>query len=155
TEKIARRGVAASGEYQADLLDQILVRRAASKGVVALRDEQTAGELRAWVASDGANSSHQGFPVLNEKGFLIGVVTRRDFMPPNIDPNAKLKDLVRRLPKFVYDDCTLREATEHMVNHDVGRLPVVCRAEPTKVIGMLTRSDILSAYRHSAAEHEL
>ena len=35
-----------------------------------------------------------------------------------------------------------------MVNHDIGRLPVVTRAEPGKVVGMLTRSDVLGAHRN-------
>ena len=46
--------------------------------------------------------------------------------------------------KFVYDDCTVRQAADHMVNHNIGRLPVVLRNEPTRLIGIVTRSDILS-----------
>jgi H+/Cl- antiporter ClcA/CBS domain-containing protein len=155
TEKIARRGLNASGEYQADLLDQLLVHTAASKTLITLRADQTVDEIRQWIASGAEGTSHQGFPVLNEKGFLVGVITRRDVLPHNVDGAAPIHTLIRRLPKFVYDDCTLREATEHMVNHNVGRLPVVSRREPTKVIGMLTRSDILSAYRQGFEDRQI
>jgi CBS-domain-containing membrane protein len=34
-----------------------------------------------------------------------------------------------------------------MVNHNIGRLPVVEREDRRKVIGMVTRSDLLSAHR--------
>jgi hypothetical protein len=34
-----------------------------------------------------------------------------------------------------------------MVNHDIGRLPVVTRNAPGRVVGMITRSDVLGAHR--------
>jgi CBS-domain-containing membrane protein len=46
----------------------------------------------------------------------------------------------------------LREAADHMTHHDVGRLPVVSRAAPHRLVGMLTRSDLLSAHRPRLAE---
>jgi predicted transcriptional regulator len=39
-----------------------------------------------------------------------------------------------------------------MVRENVGRLPVVMREEPGKVIGILTRSDVLAA--HAQRLHE-
>jgi CBS-domain-containing membrane protein len=39
-----------------------------------------------------------------------------------------------------------------MVNHGIGRLPVVLRSQPSQLIGIVTRSDILSVYRRSVEE---
>jgi CBS-domain-containing membrane protein len=61
-------------------------------------------------------------------------------------------DLIRRPPKVVYDDNTLRDAADHMVNHDIGRLPVMARAEPSKLVGILTRADVLGAHRRRLDE---
>ena len=55
--------------------------------------------------------------------------------------------MINRRPSIVYEDCTLREAADHMVRHEVGRLPVISRKEPWKVLGMVTRSDMLGAHR--------
>ncbi len=41
-----------------------------------------------------------------------------------------------------------------MVNHNIGRLPVVMRSQPTRLIGIVTRSDILSAYRQQIEDNE-
>ncbi len=41
-----------------------------------------------------------------------------------------------------------------MVNHNIGRLPVVCRSQPPRLVGIVTRSDILSAYRRRIEENE-
>ncbi len=154
TEKIARRGVRVPAEYTADPLDQVLVRDAASPHVVTVHAEHLLVDVRAWMASDDPGARHQGFPVLDGAGHLVGVVTRRDLLDAKHDPaSTRARDLVARPPIIVYDDCSLREAADHMVRHDVGRLPVVTRAAPHRLTGMLTRSDVLAAYRPRVAEH--
>ena len=147
TEKIERRGVRAPGEYLADSMAHMLVRDVASRSVVTLQADDTVRKARAWIASGAAGTSHQGFPILDERQTLVGVLTRRDLLDANASENQTLGQLIHRSPKFVYDDCTVRQATDHMVNHDIGRLPVVDRSMPPKVIGIITRSDVLSVFQ--------
>jgi CBS domain-containing protein len=152
TEKIARRGVRAPADYAADPLEHILVDEIASPAVVALASEDSVASVRAWIASGADGSSHQGFPVLDARGVLVGVLTRRDLL--SSDARAeRVADLIQQPPRFVYDDCTARQAADHMVNHDIGRLPVVTRSSPPRVVGMLTRSDILACGRHHIDEN--
>ncbi|HEX7378755.1 MAG TPA: chloride channel protein, partial [Pirellulales bacterium] len=152
TEKIARRGVSPPAEYVADVLEQVLVRQVCSATVVALKADDTVAKVRQWLASGAQGTTHQGFPVLDEKGVLVGVVTRRDLVKLTDPDGSRIRDVVGRLPKYVYDDCTVRQAADHMVNHGIGRLPVVSRVAPHRVLGMLTRSDILSVYRRRLDE---
>ena len=148
TEKIARRGVRVPAEYHADFLDQVLVREVASKGVIALLTDQTIDEVRAWITSGAGGTTHQGFPVLDsQSNLIVGVLTRRDLLSNGKPGSTKVRELIKGFPRVVYDDLTLRDAADHIVNHNIGRLPVVTRAEPGKVVGMLTRSDILGAHR--------
>jgi CBS domain-containing protein len=149
TEKIVRRGIAAPHDYTADVLAQVLVRDVATRPVVTLTATQTVAEVRRWIAADGSAASHQGFPIVNSTGVLVGVLTRRDLLNPQISEQQQLKDVVVRLPKFVHDDCTVRQAADHMVRHSIGRLPVLSRAKPPQLMGIVTRSDILSAFRHA------
>jgi len=151
TEKIVRRGVAAPDEYTPDLLQHVFVRDVASKHVVALSAKQTLGQIRLWIGSDGPDSRHQGFPIVDGE-VLIGILTRRDFLASKATDSTALKDLITRLPKFVYEDTTARQAVDHMVRHDIGRLPVMSHDKPPKLVGMLTRSDILSAFKRGLDE---
>ncbi len=153
TEKIARRGVRVPAEYVADPLEQVLVRDAASRDVAAIRADDVVAKVCAWIASDAPEARHQGFPVVDAAGHLVGVLTRRDLHAVADTAATRAQDLVVRPPIVVYDDCSLREAADHMVRHDVGRLPVVTRAVPHRLVGILTRSDILAAYRPRVAEH--
>jgi CIC family chloride channel protein len=146
TEKLARRGVRVPMEYAADYLDQIAVANACSREVVTLREDQRISEVHALVPT------HQGFPVVNREGRLLGVVTRRDFI--DREPYTRVGDLIRRPPAVVFPDMSLRDAADHMVRENVGRLPVVERADPSRVVGMLTRSDLLSAHGQRLEEED-
>jgi H+/Cl- antiporter ClcA len=146
TEKLARRGARVRTEYAVDFLTQVLVRDASSTQVVSLKAEDRLADVRRWLASGASGSSHQGFPVVDAEGALAGVVTRRDLLDASRADTAAIASLVRRSPVVVYDDNTLREAADHMVRARVGRLPVVSREAPSVVIGMLSRSDLLSAH---------
>jgi CBS domain-containing protein len=147
TEKIARRGVNVPSEYSADYLEQILVRDVIENPVVTLRADQTIKQVQEWVRAKSEGSTHQGFPVLDERGYLLGVVTRRNFLHSDLPPDTMIGEFITRPPTCVYDDCTLREAADHMVNHDVGRLPVISRKTPGKLLGIITRSDVLGGHR--------
>ena len=152
TEKIARRGVRVPGEYAADFLDQVTVGLCASKPVVTLNADDLLDAVRGWIAGHGQRSSHQGFPVVDAAGDLVGVVTRRDLLDPERPGSARVRELIRRPVAVAFEDSSLREAADHMVQEEVGRLPVVSRAAPRKPIGMLTRSDLLSAHRRRLDE---
>lgn len=152
TEKIARRGVYVPIEYYADLLSQALVRDYATYQVVSLKGDSTVDEIRSWIASGAPGSSHQGFPVLDDRGNLIGIVTKRDLFNSDSSNTKLVCELIRRPPAIVYEDNTLREAADLMVEEGVGRLPVVSRLNPRRVVAMISRSDILSAHRRRIEE---
>ena len=146
TERMARRGIRVPTEYLPDALDSIYVRDIASRNVTTLKAEETLLEARAWLISDDPGARHQGFPLINEEGSIVGVLTRRILLDPDISPSSVLEKLIKRPPYVVYEDCTVREALEHMLNHKIGRLPVIKRDGSAQLMGIVTRRDILAAY---------
>ena len=147
TEKIARRGARVLTEYSIDYLDQVLVKTSAAREVVALAAEDTLAAVRAWLESHAAGTGHQGFPVLDRDQYLIGVITRRDVFNTTNSETFPLRQIIKRPPAIVFEDNSLREAADHMVRENLGRLAVVTRDNPRKVTGWLTRSDLLTAHR--------
>ncbi len=146
TEKMVRRGVRVPEEYEPDFLDHVLVRDVASKTLVTLAADQKLDEVRQWIIARAAGSSHQGFVVLENGQRLLGVVTRRTLLDQSHGGASTIAALITRPPIVVYDDNTLRDAADHMVHHDIGRLPVLDR-QTRRVIAMITRSDLLGAHR--------
>ena len=147
TTKLAKRGTNVQTEYAADFLSNITVGDVAKRDVVSLRAADTLRAVREWLASGAGGTTHQGFPVLDAKDRLVGVVTRRDLLDPKHDAAATIASIVRRAPAVVYADNTLRDAADQMVVEHVGRLPVVERGAERTVIGIVSRSDLLTAHR--------
>jgi len=146
TEKLARRGVSLRTEYSLDYLSRIRAEDVGTRDVVTLRAESTVGETMAWLDAGGASASHQGFPVVDDEDLLVGVLTRRDIRNSRDEPGKQLFELIRRAPVVVFENHTLRDAADQMVIEHVGRVPVVRRDNPRKVIGILSRSDLLTAH---------
>ncbi len=147
TEKIARRGARVPSEYSVDALAHALVRDHGLRQVVTLAADDTLESVRVWLASGAAETRHQGFPVLGAEGQLVGVITRRDLLDGTEPGGRRVRELIRRPAAVVFEDSSLREAADHMVREGVGRLPVVRRDAPTRVVGILTRSDLLGAHQ--------
>lgn len=152
TEKIERRGVRVPAEYSADFLDQVPVREVLSQPVVTLPADQTLAEARSWLQQRHRDTHHQGFPVVDADDNLIGVLTRRDLLDPGHTETAPLRSLVRRPPVVAHPEHSLRQAADHMVRNRVGRLAIVRREDPFRVVGVLTRSDLLSAHARRLEE---
>jgi CBS domain-containing protein len=150
TEKIVRRGVRVPAEYEADFLDQLLVKDVATRTLVTLQGAQTVDEVRRWLAAHSPGSSHQGFPVLHDDGLLHSIVTRSVLLDPATPLQARLVELANRPPVVVHDHNTLREAADHMVRHGIGRLPVI-EERTGKLVAIITRSDVLGAHRQRLA----
>jgi chloride channel protein, CIC family len=146
TERLARRGTPVGTDYSTDHLAHQLVRDHVAGPPITLRAEQTLGSARQWLAAGAGGATHQGFPVVDEAGHVVGVVTRQDLAEGSMPDEATVRRTIKRPPVVIYADNTLREAADHMVHERVGRLPVVTRDRPASVIGMISRSDLLTAH---------
>ena len=146
TEKVVRRGFLVPTEYSADDLEQKSVKDAYTKPVISLKANQTIRQVRQWLHEKQADSHHHGFPVLDENGQLLGLVTYREITETPLSPDEGITQLITRPPAIIYEDSTLRVAADHMVLEGVGRLPVVKREAPGKMTGIISRSDILAMH---------
>ena len=155
TEKIARRGVRVPTEYAADYLEQVLVRDACTRDVVSLRTKDALGDVRHWMQSGRGEAQHEGYPVVDDAGRVRGLVTRRMLLDPAEPGNRRIGELSLRPPMVVHEHHSLREAADHMVAENVGRLIVVGVDAPHPLVGIITRGDILSAHARRLKEaHE-
>lgn len=155
TEKIARRGVRVPTEYAADYLEQVLVRDACTRDVVSLRTKDALGDVRHWMQSGRGEAQHEGYPVVDDTGRVRGLVTRRMLLDPAEPGNRRIGELSLRPPMVVHEHHSLREAADHMVAENVGRLIVVGVDAPHPLVGIITRGDILSAHARRLKEaHE-
>jgi chloride channel protein, CIC family len=152
TEKIARRGVDVPAEYISDLLSFLKVSRVITHKLSWLSSDESIQSVRHRLTSAQPGWTHQGYPVVDAEGNLVGVLTLRDIHNPATIPAQRIGDLVHRPPITIYSDATLREVANEMIRNDVGRVVVVDPAKPRKPVGIITRSDLLRAQRSALDE---
>jgi CBS domain-containing protein len=74
------------------------------------------------------------------------MITRGDVLRAlEQNPTAMVFDACSRNVVVTYPDETLHDASEKMLRYNVGRLPVVERADDRRVIGYLGRPGIMAA----------
>jgi len=148
TEKVARRGYHLTREYAVDPLEALPVDEVMTRAVKTLPAALPAPDLvRRFFATDDERP-HQGYPVVDAEDALVGVLTRSDLIELSLLEDLECcvaADLIGRPPVIVYADETCRTAAERMAETGVGRLPVVARGAPRRLLGIVTRSDLLKA----------
>lgn len=144
TEKLARRGTPIPSEYAIDHLALVPVEEAMTREVISVGRDEPLAAFEARFEREAAYLSHQGFPVLDPAGHLVGVITRRDLAHAGPD-DLTVGHLITRPPTVTYPTNSLRDAADHMIRERVGRLPVVDR-ETGVLLGIITRSDLLAGH---------
>jgi len=160
TEKLARRGLHIHQEYEADVLQQMMVSETMDKEAPTVPAGMRVGELADLIARrDPRFSEHQGMVVVNSDGKLAGVITRGDVLRAlDKDPTGAVSVLDAGSHDVVvtYPDELLHEASAKMLRNNIGRLPVVDRGDPNRVVGYLGRPGIMAArLRRLDEEHVL
>ncbi len=157
TEKVARHGYHISREYSVDPLERSSIGDVMTRDVITIPAAMPVLEVLKRYFSGGGTHRHQGYPVVDEKNRLLGVITRtsllEDWVARGLNPELASDvatmsviiayDLIHRAPikAFAWESC--RVAAERLAEGGVGRLIVVADDDPQKIVGVVTRSDLL------------
>jgi H+/Cl- antiporter ClcA len=158
TEKLARRGLHIHQEYEADVLQQMMVSETMDRDVPTISGLMKISELSDRIARrDPSVSEHQGIVVVDGNGKLAGMITRGDVLRAlDADPSGAMPviDAASKELVVTYPNELLHEASAKMLRNNIGRLPVVERSDPRKVVGYLGRKGVLAArLRRLEEEH--
>jgi chloride channel protein, CIC family len=94
---------------------------------------------------------HTGYPVVKD-GCLVGVVTLEDVrsLPDVARDRGRVRDITSKDVVVAYPDETVHSALDKMHTRRVGRLPVVDRNNPTRILGIISRHDLVRAHEIAA-----
>ncbi|HEY3805929.1 MAG TPA: CBS domain-containing protein [Kofleriaceae bacterium] len=143
TEQVVPRGV--ESEYEVSPLAHVTVGSLASTTIRSLEADARVGDAIQSLAR------HQAYPVIRD-GRLIGVITSRELLAA--DPSVEVGSLITRPSVTASAKELARVAAERMANEGVGRLVIVDDDDAYRVIGMLTRSDLVTAFARDAGQEE-
>lgn len=142
TEKIARRGLHIYREYGVDPLERHQVAEVMSTDVQTLDAGLSWSE--ALLGYFGEDQVHRAFPVVRD-GALVGMLDRAMLTAAAGQPKvARLSDLFgANRPVIALPDETCRIVSNRLAVHALERLPVVASADSQRLIGIVSRSDLV------------
>jgi chloride channel protein, CIC family len=145
-------------EYAAlSYLQKFTVDEAMMKNIDTVPSDLTLYELQAVFN----RSKHTGFPVVelkeNSPSTLVGIVTKGDInrafdrqLPLD---TYRVEDIMTRNLVALYPSDNLQAAILRLYEHKVGRLVVVDPNNPGKLLGLITRSDIIDFEASKELDH--
>lgn len=146
TEKLKRRGVRLQWGANADILESIKIKDVMVMDVDTVRENTSKKELENLFNT----THHNGFPVLDKSDRLVGIVTHNDFYAASRLPDyAPVDRFCTHTLLMAHPDDNLSKAIKMLRVRDVGRLLVVDEDDESILIGIITRSDILTAYERA------
>jgi CIC family chloride channel protein len=146
TMKLMKKGVNISAGKEVNVLKSMTVREAMNSVVETIPQDLTLGKLEARISQ----SKYHSFPVVDEKGDLTGILSYSDY--PHLVPDKDLsqliivKDMATPEVVTVYPEDSLYTALERITPKDFSILPVVSHGNPKRLLGIVTRRDIIGAY---------
>ncbi|HQZ28201.1 MAG: chloride channel protein [Verrucomicrobiales bacterium] len=149
TEKLARRGQHITCEYSIDPFEFVLVRQVMDEEVPTVPAATTLEEYCQRIGdNDDLLAKRQAAFLSDEEGRLVGIITRGDVvraMQEEDSHSLTLASVGSTQLIVSYPDEPLNIALAKMLQHDIGRLPVVDPTRSSQVVGYLGRAAILSA----------
>ena len=159
TEKLVRRGLRIHQDYEADVLQQMVVSETMDREAPVLPAGIPVRELAERIARHEPEvSRHQGMLLMDADKRLAGIITRGDILRSLDEDTSGAMTLLEagsRKMIVTYADETLHEAAAKMLRNNIGRLPVVDRKDPQHVVGYLGRPGIMAARLHRLHEEHV
>jgi CBS domain-containing protein len=151
TEKIARRGRHVFREYGVDPLERHFVDEVMTSRVVTVPAAQTVAAVRE--AFFGVAQSHRAYPAVDGEQ-VVGMIDRSTLTDAtDEDASAPVRVLLahRGDAAFALPSETCRAVAQRLAASGLERLPVVDEPHLRRLVGIVSRSDLLKPLR---AQHE-
>ncbi|GIV78366.1 chloride channel protein [Litorilinea aerophila] len=139
---LARHGIRIERGRDVEVLEAITVGEVMQRTPVLLFEDDTLEEATDKLMEIRAH----GLPVLNRDGELTGILTVQDIERAQTAGKTRVSEACTRELVVAYPDESLAVALRRMGVRDIGRLPVVDRDNPRRLLGVLRRTDVIRAY---------
>jgi H+/Cl- antiporter ClcA len=154
TEKIARRGLHISREYNVDPFETTRIADVMVHNVETLPDAMTLGEAISFFMAPELR--HETYPVVDKQGKVTGIASYADALRwtrGGFDPAAKLVDTVAgREMIFCTPDDLAGVIADRMIANNRGRALVLNDAG--SLVGVISRHDFLHARKKMRSDEE-
>ena len=156
TWTLTRAGFNINHGVEKSILESIKVKDIMLTDIIAFNDNTSINDIKKSIEK----KPHAYFPVVNNEGYLTGVISLNDlkeeiFSGKNLETTLAKDFGARRNIITVTPEETLEQAMRDFGIKEVGDLPVVeIEEKGMKLVGLLRRSDIIIAYNKKVVDFE-
>jgi CIC family chloride channel protein len=155
TVELSRAGIDLEAGKERNIMKALLVRDVMSRSVETIPEHMTLGQFADFTAS----TRHTNFPLVNEAGEMTGIISVQDFMGVVFERDLMdlvvIKELATTDVLTVTENQNLDQAMRKVGYRNIEQLPVVDPDKPEKLVGIISRKDIVSAYNRALMSRSL
>ena len=150
------QGYRFSSVREANVLNSVTVDEILVRDVPIIREDLSLMKLIACVIE----SPHHTFYTENKDGKLTGAITEDEIRPiiteyEQMRDVLVARDIARKEVVIVFNTDTLDHVFKLFENHSVDEFPVAQIDEPDKIIGVVTKKDVISVYNKENLKYNL
>ncbi len=145
TLKLLRKGARIFIPEDIRMLEILKVEEFMTKEVVTVEPEMFLVEVQELIRE----THHDCYPVI-QNGELVGVITADEILstPIHILPKKIVKDVYRRDYEYIFNDDPISLAQQKLYASRMGKILVVDKENPKKLVGIFTKTDLVKAYKY-------
>ncbi len=155
TVELTRKGINMHDGREASVLSTITVGSVMTKDFSTIHEDTDIHELLDKVSE----SDHFYFPAVDNDGLLTGIISLQDIrsvlFEEDLKDLVKVKYIASRKVITVTPNDNLNTAIEKFTIKDLGEIPVVDIYDKRKVIGMLNRGSVITAYNRELLRRKI
>ncbi len=149
TAELVRAGINLEAGKESNIMKSIRVAEVMVRDPESVPENMTLRQFTAFLT----HTKHANFPLVNRQGELTGILSVQDFMGVVFEKDLMDLVVVKELATLkvitVLEDDNLDAAMKKIGYRNIEQLPVVDRETGRRLVGIISRRDILSAYNRA------
>ncbi|MFA5515470.1 MAG: chloride channel protein [Desulfuromonadales bacterium] len=155
TAELALAGIDLSAGKERNIMKSLLVEEVMVRDPESVPENMSLRQFTHFIAS----TRHTNFPLVNRNGELTGIISVQDFMGVVFERDLMDLVVIKELATLdvitVTGEENLDQAMKKIGYRNIEQLPVVDRKNGCKLVGIISRRDMVSAYNRALMARSL
>ncbi len=149
TVELSRLGIDLEAGKERNIMKSLQVGDVMVREVETIPEHMTLGQFARFIEK----TQHTNFPLVNAQGELTGIISVQDFMGVVFEPDLMdlvvVKELATTRVITAHADEDLDQTMRKIGYRNIEQVPVVDRETHRKLVGLISRRDIVAAYNRA------
>jgi CIC family chloride channel protein len=155
TVELSKAGIDLEAGKERNIMKSLRVGEVMVRDPESVPEHMTLGQFADFIAT----TRHTNFPLVDFKGRLTGIISVQDFLGAVFEKELMDLVVIKELATLdvitVTEDENLDDAMRRIGYRNIEQLPVVDREDKRKLVGLISRRDMVSAYNRALMSRTL